>query len=74
MQRSCGVPYSIATIASRLNAYSRKIHEYILRLSYFSSIFLFFVDYRNFCKHFRPVMKEIILQTSNFRCRENIYI
>ena len=40
----------------------------------FFNFFFFFVNYRNFCKHSRPLMKEIILQKSNFWCRENIYI
>ena len=40
----------------------------------FFNFFYFFVNYRTFCKHSRPLMKEIILQKCNFRCRENIYI
>ena len=40
----------------------------------FFQFLIFFVNYRNFCKHSRPLMKEIHLQKSNFRCRENIYI
>ena len=54
-----------------ISAYSEYINS---SLSQFSSILLFFVNYRNYCKHSRPLMKEIILQKSNFRFRENIYI
>ena len=36
-------------------------------------IFLFFVNYRNFCKH-KWNEGIFFLQKSNFRCRENIYI
>ena len=61
------------TVAHHLNTYSRKMRKYMLCLT-FSSIFLFFVNYHNLGKHFRPLMKEIILQKSYFRCRENKYI